>query len=229
MAFDLAHIWASMGVLGKAVAFVLLIMAIACAGVTVERAIALGKSKRESRRFAARAGKLLKDWKLEELGKVAQDHRSSALAKQFAAVIERYLGSQAGSLSPIDLAKHESERALEALGAELRRGLSILASVGSVAPFVGLLGTVMGIIAAFQGIASSGSGGIASVSAGISEALIETAFGLMVAIPSVLLFNWLTGRINNVELAVGRSAGELLDEIENRHVDTTSSPAREAA
>src|SRR5262249_60035217 len=78
------------------------------------------------------------------------------------------------SLAPSDRTRRFMERYLEDMGADLRRGLAVLASVGSVAPFVGLLGTVLGIITAFQGIASSGSGGLSSVSAGISEALIET-------------------------------------------------------
>ena len=107
--------------------------------------------------------------------------------------------------------------------------MSVLASVGSVAPFVGLLGTVVGIIAAFQGIATSGSGGIAAVSAGIAEALVETALGLLVAIPAVLFFNWLTGRVNLVELALDRSASELLDEMENHYGKKGGSRARAAA
>src|SRR5260370_25883420 len=102
------------------------------------------------------------------------------------------------------------ERYLEDLGADLRRGLSVLASVGSVAPFVGLLGTVLGIISAFQGIATSGSGGISSVSAGISEALIETALGLAVAIPAVLAFNFLTRKIAAEERTLNHAAGPLL-------------------
>ena len=217
MQFDLAHIWASMGTLGKSVALVLLIMGIATAGVTVERLIALRKSAKESRRFAAQAGPLLETWDLAGLIKVCENYKGSALAKLFLAILQRYTGARAGRVSPVELARSESERALESTGAELRRGLSVLASVGSVAPFVGLLGTVIGIIGAFQGIATTGSGGLGAVSAGISEALIETAFGLMVAIPAVLLFNWLTGKVNAVELSLNRSAGELLDEIENNH------------
>src|SRR6185503_17103935 len=61
------------------------------------------------------------------------------------------------------------------------QGMSVLATIGSVAPFVGLLGTVVGIITAFTGIATTGSGGLGAVSAGIAEALIETALGLVVA------------------------------------------------
>src|SRR5262245_44183870 len=99
-------------------------------------------------------------------------------------------------------------------GADLRRGLAVLASVGSVAPFVGLLGTVLGIISAFQGIASTGSGGLSAVSSGISEALIETALGLAVAIPSVLGFNYLSTRVARDEAALNSAAGEVLDSVE---------------
>ena len=89
-----------------------------------------------------------------------------------------------------------------------------MASVGSVAPFVGLLGTVLGIISAFQGIAATGSGGLSSVSAGIAEALIETALGLAVAIPAVLAFNYLSTSIAHDELLLTNAAGELVDRLE---------------
>ncbi len=229
MAFDLGHIWASMGVLGKSIAAVLLVMAIACAGVTVERLLALAKSSRESRRFAGKAGPLLNDWNLEGLLKACEEHKASALARLFQPIVTRYVNASSGNLSAVEMARNESERTLESLGTDLRRGLSVLASVGSVAPFVGLLGTIVGIIGAFQGIASTGSGGLGAVSAGISEALIETAFGLMVAIPAVLLFNWLTGKINAVELTLNRSAGELLDEIENNHGRESQETVSQAA
>src|SRR5690606_3389753 len=91
----------------------------------------------------------------------------------------------------------------------------VLASVGSVAPFVGLLGTVVGIIGAFEGIGASGSAGLGSVMTGISEALIETAFGLLVAIPAVLFYNYLTAKVTTAELALSLSTGELLDELDS--------------
>jgi biopolymer transport protein ExbB len=76
---------------------------------------------------------------------------------------------------------------------------------------------VVGIITAFQGIGATGSAGLGAVSAGIAEALVETALGLMVAIPAVLFFNYLNTRIAAVEMALTRSSGELLDEMENEH------------
>jgi biopolymer transport protein ExbB len=151
---------------------------------------------------------------------VAENYKGSALARLFGAVLHRYsrgLEQTLDDTSAVQLASGEAERAKEAIGADLRRGLNILATTGSIAPFIGLLGTVVGIIAAFQGIAASGSGGIGAISAGIAEALVETALGLLVAIPAVLLFNFLSARINAVDLALARSAGELIDELEVHH------------
>ena len=88
---------------------------------------------------------------------------------------------------------------------------SSLATIGATAPFVGLLGTVVGIITAFQGIAATGSGGLGAVSAGISEALVETALGLVVAIPAVWFYNYLTGRIEYFNVEMDNSSSELLD------------------
>jgi len=223
MSFDFAHIWATMGPLGKAIAGILLIMAIASAGVAVERYIMLWKSARHSRRFAPTAAVAINEWQLDHLLKLCDDkkHKAAAVARLFQPIVKRYLEAGEGNLGPVEMARNESERALEGLGHDLRRGLSVLASVGSVAPFVGLLGTVVGIIGAFQGIAATGSGGLSAVSAGIAEALIETAFGLMTAIPAVLLFNWLSGKISTVELSLTRAAGDLLDELENNHGRTT--------
>ena len=90
-------------------------------------------------------------------------------------------------------------------------GLAVLATVGATAPFVGLLGTVVGIITAFQGIAATGSGGLGAVSAGISEALVETALGLVVAIPAVWFYNYLTGRIEYFNVEMDNSSSELVD------------------
>src|SRR5262249_25523206 len=118
------------------------------------------------------------------------------------------------ALSPAERTRRHMERYLEDVGADLRRGLSVLASVGSVAPFVGLLGTVVGIISAFQGIAATGSGGLSSLSGGIREALVEPALGLAVAIPAVLAFNYLSTSIARDEMALNTAAGELLDAVD---------------
>ncbi len=219
MSFNLTHIWAHMTALNKGIAFILFAMAVSFIGVTIERLIAFSRSSKESRSFALEAGKLHEEDRLDEIVAVAGKYKSSALARLFAPIVGRYLhgyeGVEAGGLAPVQLARNEAERRREAVGEELRWGMNVIATVGSISPFVGLLGTVIGIIGAFAGIGASGSAGMSSIMGGISEALIETAFGLMVAIPSVIAFNVLNARISAIETALGRSAGELLDELEN--------------
>ena len=80
---------------------------------------------------------------------------------------------------------------------QLQKGLSVLATVGSVAPFVGLFGTVWGIMNAFQGIAASNSTSLAVVAPGIAEALFATALGLVAAIPAVVAYNRVAGDLNS--------------------------------
>jgi len=219
MSFNLTHIWAHMTALNKGIAFILFAMAVSFIGVTIERLIAFSRSSKESRSFALQAGKLLEEDRLDEIVAIAGKYKSSVLARLFAPIVGRYLhgyeGVEAGGLAPVQLARNEAERRREAVGEELRWGMNVIATVGSISPFVGLLGTVVGIIGAFAGIGASGSAGMSSIMGGISEALIETAFGLMVAIPSVIAFNVLNARISAIETALGRSAGELLDELEN--------------
>jgi biopolymer transport protein ExbB len=224
MQFDLGHIWASMGLLSRLVAFSLVLMALASIAVVVERLIALARLGAETRRFAAEARPLMEAWDTARLVEAAERYRLSALARLIAASVRRFDRAHAeggGGVPAVELARREAARRREAIGADLRRGLNVLASVGSVAPFVGLLGTVIGIITAFQSIASTGSGGLGAVSAGIAEALIVTALGLAVAIPAVLCFNYLSARIAAIELALERSAGELIDEMENEHGRTS--------
>ena len=90
-------------------------------------------------------------------------------------------------------------------------GLGALATIGSTAPFVGLLGTVWGIIKAFQKMAIEGGGGLGTVSGAIAEALINTAFGLLVAIPAVMFFNNLTNRVEEMQVDITDSTTELVD------------------
>jgi biopolymer transport protein ExbB len=220
MSFNISHILSHMSPVSLAILGVLVAMAVASVGVTFERIIAFWRSSRDSQRFVSAAAPLIKEWKMDELAKVTSHHKQSTLAKLLGPVVGRYLSSvrePEGGLTPVELAFNESDRQKERLGAELRRGMNVLATVGSIAPFVGLLGTVVGIIAAFQGIGASGSGGIAAVSTGIAEALVETAFGLMVAIPAVILFNYLNARVAGIELALNRTVGELMDQMEHNH------------
>jgi biopolymer transport protein ExbB/biopolymer transport protein TolQ len=120
---------------------------------------------------------------------------------------------QDGSVTVADI--NSAERAVERNMlleiVQLKRGLALLATVGSTAPFVGLLGTVFGIVNAFTGMAASGSGGIAAISAGVAEALITTAFGLLVAIPAVWGYNYFQTKIDNLTAEMTYTSKEMID------------------
>jgi biopolymer transport protein ExbB len=93
---------------------------------------------------------------------------------------------------------------------DLKRGLWVIGTIGSLAPYVGLFGTVVGIIRAFQGMAAQGVGGFEVVAAGISEALVATAAGLFVAIVALMFFNYLQTRANALGTTYARSCERFL-------------------
>lgn len=231
MTFDLTHIWAHMSLLSKGIAFSLFLMAVASVGVVVERFLSFAKAASSTTAFVADGRLAFDAWDLTKLIEVARKHKNSPLAQLFERLAAKYVvvREHPGGVSPLELVRAEAARSLEATSADLRRGMSVLASVGSVAPFVGLLGTVVGIIAAFSSIGKAGSAGIAAVSTGISEALIETAFGLMVAIPAVLFFNYLSTRVQRIEANIGRAVGEFLDEMEKNHGRKSNARSEKAA
>ncbi len=232
MQFSMLEIWNQMGVPALIVAGVLLLMGLASLTVVVERLITLRQSRVASRRFAGTVARDLRLDRFEAIIKRAAqpEHEKGHLARVVRSVLKAYhhatTTADIGGLPPAERTRRHLERYMEEINSDLRRGMSILATVGSTAPFVGLLGTVVGIISAFQGIASTGSGGLSAVSAGISEALIETALGLAVAIPAVLAFNFLSTRIAHEELTLTHAAGELLDTIDDWEERRTAPPAR---
>ena len=95
--------------------------------------------------------------------------------------------------------------------AEMKKGLGNLATISTTAPFVGLFGTVIGIINAFRGMAISGSGGLGAVSAGIAEALATTAFGLVVAIPAVWMYNYFLNKVERFNVEMSNASSQLID------------------
>ncbi len=95
---------------------------------------------------------------------------------------------------------------------KLEQRLPFLATIGSIAPFVGLFGTVLGIIHAFRDLALANAGGAAVVSQGIAEALVATATGLFVAITAVFIYNWFQARLN----AMSQEAEIVISEMSER-------------
>jgi len=211
--------WQQMGVVAKAVAFVLFFMSMWSFGVAIERIFTFTQARNQSKLFAPQVAKHLREGRLKDAIALAssKNYRYSHLAKVVLAGLQEYQFQQentGGAMSREDLmdtVRRSIQRASALTASDLKKGISALATIGSTAPFVGLLGTVVGVITAFQGIAASGSGGIGAVSAGIAEALVETALGLVVAIPAVWFYNYLTGRIEYFNVEMDNSSSELVD------------------
>jgi biopolymer transport protein ExbB len=94
--------------------------------------------------------------------------------------------------------------------AEMKRGLWVIGTVGSLAPYVGLFGTVIGIMEAFREMAEHGVGGFEVVAGGITEALVATAAGLFVAIVALAFFNYLQVRVGSISSTYARSCERFL-------------------
>src|SRR5713226_9287560 len=210
--------WQIMGPLAKGVAYVLAIMSMWSFGVAIERIFTFTQARKQPKMLLPQAAKHLKEGRLKDAIAISssKNYRYSHLAKVLLSGLQEYQCQQesGGGLTREDLmdtVRRSIQRASALTASDLKKGVSALATIGSTAPFVGLLGTVIGVINAFQGIAASGSGGLGSVSAGIAEALVETALGLVVAIPAVWFYNYLTGRIEYFHVEMDNSSSELVD------------------
>jgi biopolymer transport protein ExbB len=221
MDFSLIGMWHSMGLPARLVVITLAIMSVYSLSVMAERLFSFSRAKDQSRKYAEKLRDLLPGHQLVEAAQFATTLKYGHIPRVLGAGISEYnkgreaLSNQGphdvGNFDLVEAINRSVDRATLRVTADLRRGLSGLATVASAAPFVGLLGTVLGIITAFQLMASSGSGGLASVSAGISEALITTAFGLLVAIPALMMFNYLTNRVEEMTVDIADASNELVD------------------
>jgi biopolymer transport protein ExbB/TolQ len=196
-------------------------MSVYSLGVVAERMFTYARSNGASRRFAQALPALLQAQKFDEALALAKKENRGHLARVLGKAIAEYQhglvaksskGPQdVGEFDLVDAVNRALERGTVRTANELRRGLGALATIGSTAPFVGLLGTVWGIIKAFQKMAIEGGGGLGTVSGAIAEALINTAFGLLVAIPAVMFFNNLTNRVEEMQVDITDASGELVD------------------
>ncbi|HET9263481.1 MAG TPA: MotA/TolQ/ExbB proton channel family protein [Vicinamibacterales bacterium] len=215
---DLMQMWNDMGWVAKLIGVILIIMSMISFGVAIERIYTFAQARKQSKLYAPQVAKHLKEGRLKDAIAISssKSYRYSHLAKVVLAGLQEYQFQQesGASLSRedlVDTVRRAIQRASALTANDLKKGVASLATIGATAPFVGLLGTVVGIINAFHGIASQGSGGLGAVSAGISEALVETALGLVVAIPAVWFYNYLSGRIEYFNVEMDNSSSELVD------------------
>jgi len=212
--FNLLEMWKHMYWPARSVAIALVIMSAWSIGVMMDRWLAFKAARKQSLQLAPVVAGALRDGKLDEAIRMAQSSKKSHLAKVVTAgLMEFRVHEQSQEISGdrIEASQRALSRAAAIVHAELERGLSALATIGSTAPFVGLLGTVIGIIDAFQEIQEHQTTGVKAVAGGISEALVTTALGLFVAIPAVMMFNYFTARIKAFDVEMDNSSSELVD------------------
>jgi biopolymer transport protein ExbB len=214
VSFDPVAMFHQMAWPARMVVIILFIMSAWSIGVAIDRLIAFNGARQQSRQFAPAVAGALREGKLDEAIKIADRFSKSHLAKVVVAGLQEFRAHQLSSEisgEEIQASKRALERAEAIVHAELKRGVSTLATIGSTGPFVGLFGTVLGIIDAFKGISTEKSTGLGAVAGGISEALVTTAVGLFVAIPAVWLYNYFSNRIEAFDVEVGNSSSELID------------------
>jgi len=210
--FSPMELWDHMGWAVRFIAITLFIESIWSLAVMIDRYLYFSAARKQSREFAPKVAGALKDSKLEEAIKIADRNKKSHLAEVVTAGLQEFRASAgAPTEETITSSGRALDRAEAIVHAKLKRGLSVLATIGATAPFVGLLGTVIGILHAFQQIATQKTSGIGAVAGGISEALVTTAFGLLVAIPAVMTFNYFTGRVESFDVEMDNSSSELID------------------
>ncbi len=211
--FDLLDMWGRMLWPARSVAITLLVMSAWSIGVMIDRWIAFRAARKQSRQFAPIVAGALHEGKLDEAIRVADRNKKSHLARVVISGLQEFRRRESAEVpeEKIEASKRALERTEAIVHAELERGLSGLATIGSTAPFVGLLGTVIGIIDAFGQIRENQTSNITAVSGGISEALMTTALGLFVAIPAVMMFNYFTSKIKAFDVEMDNSSSELVD------------------
>src|SRR5437868_11882046 len=214
MQLSLLDIYNPMGNFAKGIVYVLAIMSIWSLSIAVKKWWDLRSAQKETRKFAPEFSQFLEEDNLGEAVTLADKYKKSHVARVLGGAlteIKPLIQDGSVTVGDINSAERAVEREMLLEITNLKRGLAVLATVGATAPFVGLLGTTMGIVNAFTAMAATGSGGLAAIGGGIAEALITTAFGLLVAIPAVWAYNYFTTKIDNLTAEMTYVSKEMID------------------
>jgi len=203
----------NVGVFGLAVMICLAALSIYSVGLILDKHRRFRLASRQSHTFKSVFGKFLRAGELQNVIDAARKNQRSYMAQVVSAGILEYESRETGSDpgDSLEVVTSALDNAKEEALIEMKRGLGLLATIGSTAPFIGLFGTVVGIINAFRGIAANGSGGMAAVSGGIAEALVATALGIFVAIPAVVAFNQFTGKLDQFQVEMNKASSDLVN------------------
>jgi len=200
---------------GITVLVILAVLSVWSLGVSLERLLVLTRARRQSLAFARAVTPHLSQGKPQTALEAARKFPHSHVARVVSAGLATFQQKSARGLTAAEVIE-ATGRALERTAmqttTELSRGVGTLATIATTSPFIGLFGTVVGIVHAFRDIAAAGGGGqFATVSQGIAEALLTTAFALVVAVPAAWMFNVLSQKVQRLSLEMESSSSELMD------------------
>ncbi|MDP2913879.1 MAG: MotA/TolQ/ExbB proton channel family protein [Candidatus Aminicenantes bacterium] len=215
MQFDLITMWQSMSGLAKGVSILLIFLSVISLYMFIERLLTYSRAKKRSKAIAPKLAELLKSGQIKEALALSSkaENKGSHLARVTTAGITEFLEGKEAKLAfeeQISTAQRGCDRAASIFDQELRKGLSILATIATSSPFIGLFGTISGIINAFRGMALTGSGGIGAVASGISEALITTAFGIAVAVIALWFYNYLNSKVEVLNAEMSNTSSQVI-------------------
>jgi biopolymer transport protein TolQ len=213
----------------KLVMIGLLVASVWCWAVIVDKTLLLSRMRRAMDRFEENF------WSgnsLEELYNTLSQRPTTATASLFVAAMREWKRSFSGATSAFMGLQARIEKVLDVTIAReverLESQLLVLASVASASPFVGLFGTVWGIMTAFRSIAASKNTSLAVVAPGIAEALFATAIGLFAAIPALIFYNILQGKVARTQARMESFADEF-SSILSRQIDHHVASERDRA
>lgn len=219
--FGPMDIWKTATLPNKIIIAVLIILLLFQIYVAVERFVMYSQSGSATDKFLKLFMDTLRRGDFEAAKRAATTHNKShvALVLKHGLDIFQY-EKQLKSMNPNHDVIQPVERAIERGAAEvhelLKKGMGSLATIASLAPFIGLLGTVIGIIAVFSDLKTKGAGDINALAGSIGEALATTALGLVVAIPAAWFYNLLTNKQDMVTTNINNAASQMVDEFIRR-------------
>ena len=210
----IGEILGNSGPVAIAVLILLALLSLFSWTVIISKYRAFAAARHQSTRFI-RAFR--KSGRLSEVAAVSEQFKPSPLIAVFNEINDEYQRQSSGRglpRNPVGLERAAATASSETLTL-MEQQLTWLATIANIAPFIGLFGTVWGIIDAFHGLGTAGAATLRAVAPGISEALITTAAGILVAIPSVVGYNQLTAQLRDFAARMDDFGRELLNAIEN--------------
>jgi biopolymer transport protein ExbB/TolQ len=219
--FSVQDAWTTASLPNKGIIGLLVCLGLLQIYIMVERGILYFQSNTASSKFLKLFMDTLRRGDFEASKRAATTHSKSHIALVLKHGLDIYnyekqLKALHGEHDVIQPVERAITRGTAEVTELLKKGMGILATIGALAPFIGLLGTVIGIINVFADLKSKGAGDINALAGSIGEALFTTALGLLVAIPAVWIYNYYTSKQDQMTTNINNAASQMIDEFIRR-------------